>query len=86
MHHPPSRGHRVFEDAKRKCEGMGGYLVIIDDQAERDFVVGALTALQDPALKVVWIGLYRGRSPGEWLTVRETKQSFLPWKKGNPSN
>lgn len=75
----------AWHEAKAKCETMGGYLLVIDNQAEQDFVVELFKALEAKP-ETVWCGVTRGRMPGEWVTVKGQKASYTNWSRGNPSN
>ena len=78
-----------FTDAKAAAEAVGGYLVIINSQAENDFVYGLLsnagittTAADGGGAKYVWIGASDATTEGAWQWVDGTALSFSNWGSG----
>ncbi|HCS54056.1 C-type lectin domain-containing protein [Rubinisphaera sp.] len=74
-----------WNEAKKKCEQMGGQLVVINSKEENTFVA-KLVALTDTRL--VWIGCTDVTSEGTWTWVDEKKMNFKNWdhKRGQPNN
>ena len=71
----------TWEQAKAKCEEMGGHLAVVDSE-ERFNELCALA--QQQGLTYVWLGSYRG-TDGEWYNVDGTKLGFTRWDAGEPS-
>jgi|GEM_PF-4233255 len=72
----------TWKDARAACKNFGLDLVVIDDQAENDFVEG-----QDGR----WIGLVnKGKDPFHWIVPGAGDSgpvaSFTNWDKGEPNN
>ena len=75
------RADVTWEQARDKCEEMGGHLAVVDSQERFD----QLCALaQQQGLTYVWLGSYRG-TDGEWYNVDGTKLGFTRWDAGEPS-
>ena len=70
-----------FADARTACMGFGGDLVIIDDQAEQDFLLAQpLTAGAN------YIGLSDEAVEGTFVWVDGSALVFSVWGKGEPNN
>jgi len=74
-----------WPDAKRKCEDMGGHLVIIDDRAEQDFVVQLLARFSREPQYASWLGITCQEKPGQWQTVAGDKVTYQNWHAGEPN-
>lgn len=104
--HPGRRGALAFKGhsykafmenvswhaAKKRCEDMGGHLVIITDAKEEAFV-GRLAA--DPRLSLgkadgksdgFWLGATDERQEGHWVWVTGEPVAYANWKAGQPNN
>lgn len=75
----------TWADAKRKCEELGGHLLIIDDKDEDAFVMRSLSAVGN-ANPEVWLGITCEGTPGRWRTVRADALSYFRWQRGEPSH
>lgn len=90
----PWRGHgyKVFKetlswhDAKKRCEEVGGHLVIINDAEEQAFVVELLgrngmpvDSLQNRDWTGVWIGATDEAKEGEWKCVDGSPLAYANW-------
>lgn len=73
-------GPVAWADARTACMGFGGDLVIIDDQAEQDFLLG------QPLDPVVFIGLSDEAVEGTFVWVDGTAPVFTAWGMGEPNN
>ncbi len=71
----------TWEQARDKCEEMGGHLAVVDSE-ERFNELCVLA--QQQGLTYVWLGSYRG-TDGEWYNVDGTKLGFTRWDAGEPS-
>ena len=71
----------TWEQARDKCEEMGGHLAVVDSE-ERFNELCVLA--QQQGLTYVWLGSYRG-TDGEWYNVDGTKMNFTRWDAGEPS-
>lgn len=68
-----------WQEAKRRCESMGGYLAIVTNKAEDEF----LSAI---SRSHVWIGATDEREKGQWTWVDGTTLSYSNWDIGEPNN
>lgn len=73
-------GPVTWADARTACMGFGGDLVIIDDQAEQDFLLG------QPLAPVVFIGLSDEAVEGTFVWVDGSAPVFTAWGMGEPNN
>ena len=71
----------TWEQAKAKCEEMGGQLAVVDSEERFNELC---TLAQQQGLTYVWLGSYRG-TDGEWYNVDGTKLNFTRWDAGEPS-
>ncbi len=60
--------------------GMGGYLVIINDAAENEFVRSKIMS------STVWIGLTDEASEGNFKWVNSASPAYTNWASGEPNN
>ena len=75
----------TWEEAKTKCEDLGGHLCVITSQEENDFVKGLVSeAIGTPSGKWdgAWIGCY-GQSP-QWYWLDGSKVGYTSWYPGQP--
>ena len=78
------KGHRykvfeeklTWEEAKKKCEKLSGYLVCISSEEENQFI----NSIRNN--RNVWIGLYKG---GQWKWVNGQKTEYVSWAPGEPN-
>ena len=82
-----------YATAKSAAVDAGGYLVIINSQAENDFVYGLLsnagittTAADGGDAQYVWIGASDATTEGTWQWVDGTALSFSNWGSGYDSD
>lgn len=67
--------------AKKYAEENGGQLVVIDNQAENDWLVKTFGARTE-----YWIGLTDETTEGEWLWVDGKKAEYFNWGGKEPDN
>jgi hypothetical protein len=73
-------GPVAWADARTTCMVFGGDLVVIDDQAEQDFLLG------QPLDAVVYIGLSDEAVEGTFVWVDGSALVFTAWNAGEPNN
>ena len=81
-------GHRYFcslyraswTDAQEDCDSLGGYLAVINDEDENDYIAGLL--MNQPA----YIGLNDFASEGDFEWVNGDPLTFTSWATGEPDN
>ncbi|EYC42804.1 hypothetical protein Y032_0517g2812 [Ancylostoma ceylanicum] len=73
-----------FYEARKFCEGSGGYLVSIADAGEQEFVNGLLYGSLD--IQESWIGYYRSKYRGPFEWVDKSPSTFEKWtvRDGSP--
>jgi hypothetical protein len=74
-----------WEEAKKKCEDLGGYLLIIDDRNENMFILNALKQFKarNPVIgdnDSVWLGILRDDPKGGFVTLKGAPQVFSAWR------
>lgn len=69
-----------WQEAKQKCEAMGGHLAVITS-AEEQQVIENLNVQQEN----LWIGASRDES-GAWAWVTGEPWSYTNWNEGEPNN
>lgn len=82
------RGHRylvvlgkvTWHEAKKACEARGGYLVILNDSTENEFVRKLCKQ------RNLWIGLTEEAKYGEWRWVDGSLMTFTDFKGAEPNN
>jgi hypothetical protein len=74
-------GPVAFADARTTCMGFGGDLVVIDDQAEQDFLLG-----QPVTAGPNYIGLSDEAVEGTFVWVDGSALGFTVWNTGEPNN
>ncbi len=70
----------TWEEAKAKCEAMGGHLVTIST-AEENAIVRALAGRN-----VVWLGATDAASEGKFVWVTDESFYYTNWRPGDPDN
>ena len=65
--------------AKKRCENMGGYLVVINNEEENDFVFNL--ANKNQVNDWLWIGMSDHLSEGtpKWVDGRKVSSSYNNW-------
>jgi hypothetical protein len=74
-----------WEDAKLRCEELGGHLVTITSQSEMDTVI---TLAKNSGIGYIWLGGFtmydaQGNAFGAWITGEDF--SYENWSTGEPS-
>ncbi len=72
----------TWNTAFNVCEGMDGHLVVMDDQAENDFVVNTGQAF----LGSFWIGLSDRDQEGDWVWIDGSDFGFDDFGPGEPDD
>lgn len=75
--------HLSWDDAKKRCEEMGGHLLVIDDRNEQEFIQSALRKFREANQKLpegtdVWMGLYKNKEK-KWMAVTGKEQVYTKW-------
>ena len=75
----------TWEEAKAKCEALGGHLVVFDSVAEANWVRDWVTKGR---LGPGWIGLSRENvaQPWKWIDGSELNSRVAIWARGQPNN
>jgi hypothetical protein len=73
---------KSWQDAKSTCQGKNGDLIIIEFQAENDFIKATLP----DKTKSWWIGATDSRSEGYLEWVDGSPLTFTYWNSGEPNN
>jgi hypothetical protein len=80
-----------WHEAKKRCEEMGGYLVIINDEKEQNAVVNLLAGsgvLVDNTGGRKWDGVWIGATiearAGGWAWIDNSPMAFSRWVSGQP--
>ena len=75
---------RTWHNAKAECELLGAHLVVVNDQAENDFLALHLNTFQ-----IAWIGLFDPSERDEWTWVdgeRLDDIGYTYWQDGEPNH
>jgi hypothetical protein len=74
-----------WDEARRRCEELGGHLVTITSQAEQDIVVSMLTnAESDTMRNCYFMGACDQMLDGNWQWVTGEPFDYINWKKNEP--
>lgn len=65
--------------AKKKCEQLGGYLVIFDSKDEATSICQHFKDKES-----AWVGVTNSTPDGKWRTVRDDLAAYLPWGHREP--
>ena len=82
---PAEHGYQVFKEdiswtgAQKKCAELGGHLVVIDNDAEFEEVIGLARAA---GISRVWVGCHRVNGEMTW---EHGNGGILPWAAGEPT-
>ena len=71
---------RTWQEAKKRCEELGGHLACVQSREENDF----LTKLTEG--KGVWLGGTDEAKEGEWRWVTGAKPTYANWGPTQPNN
>ncbi len=69
-----------WDDAKAQCEALGGYLVIINDAEENDFLTSIGTAKRR-----FHLGASDADSEGDWRWVDGSPMTYQNWREHHPA-
>ncbi len=72
---------RDWEPAREDCEWRGGDLVIIEDQAENDFVFVEAFKVQPGSW---WLGGRRNNNNWYWVDGQKVEDGYQNWTNGEP--
>lgn len=75
-----------WDDAKKFAEEAGGYLVILADMEENDFILQTYRTPLETHEDVLWIGLSDADVEGVFRWVNGEGLSFTNWAYGEPNN
>ena len=72
------------------CEAQGGYLAIIDDRAENDFLYNSLRSCYNPEtgknMESAYFGYTDEDDEGRWYWFYDNETGFTNWHAGQPNN
>ncbi|MCD8254698.1 MAG: hypothetical protein LUC36_04025, partial [Oscillospiraceae bacterium] len=71
----------TWEQAKERCEMLGGHLATIKSQEQLDAVIELAESVN---ARYVWLGAYRSEG-GLWTYVTGEQMMFAEWDSGEPS-
>ena len=72
-----------FDAWEQFCEDRGGYLAVIENQAENDFIY---QYLRDSGLTLAFFGYTDQNSEGKWTWVNGRHSDYTNWAYGQPNN
>lgn len=81
--------YRVFDeslswlDARKKCEELGGHLVIIDSENENDFVS---ELIKDCEKNLYWIGCFADGNTNIWKWIDNSPLNYDNWSYKEPND
>jgi PKD repeat protein len=73
-----------WEQCETAAKAVGAHLVVLDDQAENDWVVSTFNVAA--STWGYWIGYTDKEQEGTWKTVTGTIATYLNWEVGEPNN
>ena len=73
----------TWEEAKTYCENMGGYLAIINDDAENIFLYDLM---KQAGHENAYFGLTDRETEGVWKCVDGSEPEYTNWSYGEPNN
>lgn len=73
----------TWEEAKTYCEDMGGYLAIINDDAENIFLYDLM---KQAGHENAYFGLTDHETEGVWKCVDGSEPEYTNWSYGEPNN
>lgn len=82
-------GGAIWIDAERECELEGAHLIVIDDQAENDWmksIAAAAVTGDESTNQLAWIGLTDQAKEGEFVWVTGGSPTLMPWSSGEPNS
>lgn len=74
-----------WEQCETAAQGLGAHLVVLDDQAENDWV-GKTFNVTSPTESGYWIGYTDKAQEGVWRTVTGDTPIYTNWALGEPNN
>ena len=74
-----------WEEAKRYCESLGGYLVTITSAEEQEFIAGYIKE-KGLTSQRFWMGATDAAKEGTWTWITGEKFSYTNWGNGQPNN
>ncbi len=75
-----SRITETWQKAKAICESLGGHLMVINDQAENNYITGKLMGT------TAFIGLHDSNVEGYFEWVDQSPVNYTNWYPGQPNN
>lgn len=72
-----------FDAWEQFCEDRGGYLAVIENQEENDFIY---QYLRDSGLTLAFFGYTDQNSEGKWTWVNGRHSNYENWAYGQPNN
>ena len=75
-------GNISWNEAKERCEQMGGHLVVIESSEE---LIRVTALAEQNNVGYVWIGLHRIGDELVWEKENETGEYYYRWAEGEPS-
>ena len=77
-----------WQQARRRCEELGGHLAVITSTAENSFVaeLAKKHLPQMGAMDGVWLGATEDQKEGEWRWTDGKPLDFTKWGPGQPNN
>ncbi len=74
-----STTNKIFSEAKRIADSLGGYLTIPNSKAENDFLKTLINS-------DTWIGVTDEIAEGSWRDIFNNTLSYTNWNTGEPNN
>ncbi len=75
-----SKKKYTWIEAKERCTRDGGYLAIVNDEEENEFLASKLQA------DYAYIGVSDHVNEGKWMTVNNSPCTYFNWYPGEPDN